>query len=51
MEKLTQPKLMGALGVAVPPIFLAATNPDAADFREWYLEKHGLAGMLFEVED
>ena len=49
MEKLTQPKLVVALVVAVVLIILAATNPDADDFREWYVEKHGLAGALVTV--
>ncbi len=49
MEKLAQPKLVGALAVAVVLIILAATNPDADDFREWYVEKHGLAGALVTV--
>ena len=49
MEKLTQPKLVGALVVAVVLIILAASNPDSDDFREWYVEKHGLAGALLPV--
>ena len=49
MNPFTQPKLSVLLVVAVVLVFLAASNPDSDDFREWYLEKHGLAGALVTV--
>ena len=35
--------------LAVTLVFLAVSNPDESDFREWYVEKHGLAGALVTV--
>ena len=30
-------------------VFLIASNPDADDFRDWYIEKHGLSGALVSI--
>ena len=30
-------------------VFLAISNPDESDFREWYVEEHGFGGALVSI--
>ena len=30
-------------------VFLAVSNPDESDFREWYVEEHGFGGALVSI--
>ena len=45
-----KPKLATVLILSTILIFLAETNPGTDDFREWYVEKHGLAAALVVIE-
>ena len=30
-------------------VSLAISNPDESDFREWYVEQHGIGGALLSI--
>lgn len=30
-------------------VFLAVSNPDESDFREWYVEEHGFGGAVVSL--
>ena len=49
MNIFEKPKLLAVLAIAAPLVFLAASNPDSEDFREWYVEEHGIGAALISI--
>lgn len=50
MKEQSKPKLATVVILSTVLIILAVTNPSSDDFREWYVENHGLAGALISIE-
>lgn len=49
MNIFEKPKLLAGLAIVALLVFLAASNPDSKDFREWYVEEHGIGAALISI--